>query len=199
MLGNHFTSPSLCLRVYLRGRCCACAQSRLTLCNPMDSSPAGSSVHGGSPSMNTGVSCHALPPGDLSDPGITSISFVTPALTGGFFSTSTTFFCFCEVLHKWNSYYSLGEKKMKVRKTYRSAIIGVQMQDAKGLGVKWERWKRVAFQRKDRQVEVTGWAQRLEEREEKDDRSIVYGALTTHRPSAKCCAYIISCVPYESL
>ena len=36
----------------------------------------------------------------------------------------------------------------------------------------------MAFQKKDRQVEVTGWAQRLEEREEKDDRSIIYGALT---------------------
>ena len=57
----------------------------------------------------------------------------------------------------------------------------------------------MAFQRKDRQVEVTGWAQRWEEREEEDDRSIIYGALTTHRPSAECCAYIISRVPYKSL
>ena len=57
----------------------------------------------------------------------------------------------------------------------------------------------MAFQKKDRQVEVTGWAQRLEEREEKDDRSIIYGALTVHRPSAECCAYIISCVPYKIL
>ena len=48
-------------------------------------------------------------------------------------------------------------------------------------------------------MEVTGWAQGLVEREEKDDRRIVYGALTMHRPSAECCAYIISCVPYKSL
>ena len=31
-----------------------------TLCNPMDCSPPGSSVHGDSPGKNTGVVCHAL-------------------------------------------------------------------------------------------------------------------------------------------
>ena len=36
------------------------APSCLTLCNPMDCSPPGSSVHGDSPGKNTGVSCHAL-------------------------------------------------------------------------------------------------------------------------------------------
>ena len=35
-------------------------QSCPTLCNPMDCSPPGSSVHGGSPGKNTGVDCHAL-------------------------------------------------------------------------------------------------------------------------------------------
>ena len=32
----------------------------LTLCNPVDCSPPGSSVHGDSPSKNTGVGCHFL-------------------------------------------------------------------------------------------------------------------------------------------
>ena len=32
----------------------------LTLCNPVDCSPPGSSVHGDSPGKNTGVSCHVL-------------------------------------------------------------------------------------------------------------------------------------------
>ena len=32
----------------------------LTLCDPMDYSPPGSSVHGDSPGKNTGVGCHAL-------------------------------------------------------------------------------------------------------------------------------------------
>ena len=35
-------------------------QSRLTLCDTMDWSPSGSSVHGRSPGKNTVVGCHAL-------------------------------------------------------------------------------------------------------------------------------------------
>ena len=31
-----------------------------TLCNPMDCSPPGTSVHGDSPGKNTGVGCHFL-------------------------------------------------------------------------------------------------------------------------------------------
>ena len=36
------------------------AQPRLILCDPVDCSPPGSSVHGNSPGKNTGVGCHAL-------------------------------------------------------------------------------------------------------------------------------------------
>ena len=39
---------------------CLVTQSCLTLCDLMDCSPSGSSVHGGSPGKNTGVGCHAL-------------------------------------------------------------------------------------------------------------------------------------------
>ena len=39
---------------------CLVTQSCPTLCNPMDCSLPGSSVHGGSPGKNTGVDCHAL-------------------------------------------------------------------------------------------------------------------------------------------
>ena len=39
---------------------CLVAQSCLTLWDPMDCSPPGSSVHGHSPGMNTGVGCHPL-------------------------------------------------------------------------------------------------------------------------------------------
>ena len=35
-------------------------QSCPTLCNPMDCSPPGSSIHRDSPGKNTGVGCHAL-------------------------------------------------------------------------------------------------------------------------------------------
>ena len=39
---------------------CLVTQSCLTVCDPMDWSPPGSSVHGDSPGKNTGVDCHAL-------------------------------------------------------------------------------------------------------------------------------------------
>ena len=39
---------------------CLVVQSCLTLCDPMDCSQSGSSVHRDSPSKNTGVGCHAL-------------------------------------------------------------------------------------------------------------------------------------------
>ena len=39
---------------------CIVAQSCLTLCDPMDCSLPGSSVHGDSPGKNSGVGCHAL-------------------------------------------------------------------------------------------------------------------------------------------
>ena len=40
--------------------CVLVTQSCLTLCNSMDCSPPGYSVHGDSPSKNTGVDCHSL-------------------------------------------------------------------------------------------------------------------------------------------
>ena len=43
-----------------------------------------------SPSKNTGVGYHALLEGDLPDPGIKPASLMSPALAGGFFTTSTT-------------------------------------------------------------------------------------------------------------
>ena len=39
---------------------CLVVQLCLTLCNPMDYSPPGSSVHGNSPGKYTGVGCHVL-------------------------------------------------------------------------------------------------------------------------------------------
>ena len=39
---------------------CLVTQSCPTLCDPVDCSPPGSSVHGDSPGKNTGVGCHAL-------------------------------------------------------------------------------------------------------------------------------------------
>ena len=53
---------------------CLVGQSCLTLCDSMDCSPPGSSVHGDSPGNNTGVGCHALLqeifPTQRSNPGL---------------------------------------------------------------------------------------------------------------------------------
>ena len=53
---------------------CLVTQLCLTLCNPMDCSLLGSSVHGNSPGKNTGVGCHALlqgiSPTQGSNPGL---------------------------------------------------------------------------------------------------------------------------------
>ena len=39
---------------------CSVVQSCPTLCDPMDCSPPGSSIHGDSPGKNTGLGCHFL-------------------------------------------------------------------------------------------------------------------------------------------
>ena len=71
----YLSLASLCMIVYVvhvaaNGIVCLAAQLCLTLCDSMDCSPSGSSVHGDSPGKNTS-------PGDFSDPGIKSGS---PAL-----------------------------------------------------------------------------------------------------------------------
>ena len=53
----------------------------LTLCDPMDYSPPGSSIHGILQVKTLGwVACP--PPGDLPDPGIEPMSPASPALKG---------------------------------------------------------------------------------------------------------------------
>ena len=57
---------------------CVHAQSCPTLCNPLDCSPPGSSVHGiFQARILEWVACP--PPGDLSDPGIEPESSMSPA------------------------------------------------------------------------------------------------------------------------
>ena len=64
-------------------------QSCPALCDPMDYSPPGSSVHGILQARIQGwLPCP--PPGDLPDPGIEPASLMSPALAGGFFTTGTT-------------------------------------------------------------------------------------------------------------
>ena len=55
----------------------------------MDCSPPGSSAHGIFQAITLQWVARP-PPGDLSDPGIKPASLISPALTGKFFTTSTT-------------------------------------------------------------------------------------------------------------
>ena len=54
----------------------------LTLCDLMDCSPPGSSVHISMQEYWSVLPCP--PPGDLPDPGIKLLSLTSPALAGGF-------------------------------------------------------------------------------------------------------------------
>ena len=79
---------STCLNIFQKGDAVRClvAQSRPTLCNPMDCSLPGSSVHGDSPSMNTGVGCHALLRGSFQTRDRTQVS----CIAGRFFNVCAT-------------------------------------------------------------------------------------------------------------
>ena len=64
-------------------------QSCLTLGNPMNCSPPGSSVHGIlQAKIWSRLPCP--PSGDLLNPGIEPMSLMTPVLAGGFFTISAT-------------------------------------------------------------------------------------------------------------
>ena len=57
------------------------------LCNPMDCSLPGSSVHG-FPRQEYWSGLPCLPPGDVPNPGIKPTSLMSPALAGKFFATT---------------------------------------------------------------------------------------------------------------
>ena len=62
--------------------------SHVQLCDSMDCSQPGSSVQGILQARI--LECVAMPPKDLSDPGIKPTSLMSPALAGRFFTTSTS-------------------------------------------------------------------------------------------------------------
>ena len=84
--------------------CVLVTQSCLTLGNPMDCSPPGSSVHGILQGYWNGLPCP--PPGDLPDPAIKPESLMSPALAGGFFTTNATWEALY-VINTINKNYSL--------------------------------------------------------------------------------------------
>ena len=71
-----------------------------TLCDPMDCSPPGSSVHGISQARILEWVAFP-PPGNLPNPGIESASLTSPELAGGFFTISNTL----EALYTQNELY----------------------------------------------------------------------------------------------
>ena len=76
-------------------------QSCPTVCDRMDCSPPGSSVHGILQARNTGVDCHVLLQGIF----LTLVSYVhllPPALAGRFFTTTATW-----EAHQKNLYWQL--------------------------------------------------------------------------------------------
>ena len=76
------------------------AQLCPTLWDPMDCRPWGSSVHGILQAKHwSGLLW--FPPGDLPNPGIKSVSLMSPALAGGFFTASATWeaHCVCVYTH----------------------------------------------------------------------------------------------------
>ena len=84
---------STCRLCFLYSGPCASAklfQSCLTLCNPMDCNPPGSSVHG----IFQARIWSGLPfpsPRDLPEAGIEPACLIFPALAGAFFTTSVLF------------------------------------------------------------------------------------------------------------
>ena len=75
--------------IYTPGVCTKSPQWCLSLCNPMDCSPPGSSLHG---ILQARILEWVVisSPGDLPDPGIEPTSLISPALADRFFITSTT-------------------------------------------------------------------------------------------------------------
>ena len=75
--------------------CAVCAkllQSCPTLCNPMDCSPPGFSVHGILQARILEWVAMPSSKGDLPEPGIEPFSFMSPALADRFFTTNTITF-----------------------------------------------------------------------------------------------------------
>ena len=85
----YYVSLCVCECVCVCAVLCLVAQSCPTLCNPMDCSLPGSTVHGDSLGKNTGVGCHALFQGIFPTQGW-NLSLYVSALASRFITTSDT-------------------------------------------------------------------------------------------------------------
>ena len=75
---------------------CMLSHFSLNLCNPMDSSSSGFSVHGILQARILERVAMFSSWGDLSNPGIELVSLLSPALAGGIFNTSATWEALCK-------------------------------------------------------------------------------------------------------
>ena len=92
-------------------------QSCPALCDPMDCSRPGSSVHGILQArIQEWVACP--PPRDLPDPGIEPASLTSPALAGGFFTTSATWEAQREALPAQDSQLDHGAGGSRVKASH---------------------------------------------------------------------------------
>ena len=73
-------------KIWSRGVCICQLLSCVRLCNPMDYSPPGSSVHRSFQARILEWAWHFPPPGDLPGPGIKPTPSGSPALPAGFFA-----------------------------------------------------------------------------------------------------------------
>ena len=74
----HMQCDRCCILDFIIANVCLVAQSYATLCESMDYSLPGSSVHGDSPGKDTGMGCHALfPRGSSQSRDQTQISHIT--------------------------------------------------------------------------------------------------------------------------
>ena len=90
MLTNLEALQTLSFWVFMEGSLHSCVKSLqlcLTLCDPMDHSPPGSSVHG---ILQARILLSCPPPGDLHNPEIEPKSLTSPVLAGSFITTSAT-------------------------------------------------------------------------------------------------------------
>ena len=87
---------------YLSMCVCSVAQSCPTLCNPMNCSLPGSSVHGDSPGKNTGVN-YPVSSRESSLPRDRTCIFHVSCAVDGFFTTEPPYMCYL-FWQAWNYY-----------------------------------------------------------------------------------------------
>ena len=86
-------------------------QSCLTLCNPVNCSPPGSSVHGNSPGKDTGAGCHAFLQGIFPNQDRAWVSWII----GKFFTFWVTREAPKSILSQWWKLSTLKNKNMAVQ------------------------------------------------------------------------------------